>query len=116
MDFAVIKEIKQDKKHDENIEYIFMENQPTVRKIYNYEYSAIRSARVSDLENNAPHYLPKDYDISNMSLGDIADEEMKLKLCPYKIFRVISRIDNKIYYDLVDVNTVPIIQFLNEKL
>jgi len=112
----LLRTIILDKKIDEHIEYVQMEDSPTVRKICNFEYAAIRSARVDELENNAPHYLPPDYDIRGMTLGQIADAEMKLKLCPYKIFRKISQVGNVIYYDLIEVNKVPIMYFMNEKL
>jgi hypothetical protein len=112
----LLRTIILDKKIDDNIEYVQIEGYPTVRKICNFEYAAIRSARVDELEKNAPHYLPPNYDIRGMTLGQIADAEMKLKLCPYKIFRKISQIDNVIYYDLVEVNSLPIMYFMNEKL
>lgn len=112
----VLKTVTFDKTHDEKIEYVLLENSPTIRKISNFEYSNLRSARINDLENNAPHYLPSDYNIKDMSYGEIADAEMKLKKCPYKIFREVSKIGNIVYYDLVDVNEVNIMYFLNEKL
>lgn len=112
----LLKTLIIDKKIDDHLEYVLVENSPTVRKIYNFEYAAIRSARVDELEKNAPHYLPADYDIRGMTLGQIADAEMKLKLCPYKIFRKIARVGNTVYYDLIDVNSVPIMYFMNEKL
>lgn len=115
LDQSLLKVISLDKP-DTEYNYVLCEGSPTVRKIGYYEYSALRSARVDELSNNAPHYLPADYDIRGMSAAQIADAEMKLKLCPYKLFRKISQKGNTIYYDLINVNEVPIIYFMNEKL
>lgn len=116
LDTSLLKTIILDKPVDNEYQYVLIEGSPTVRKIGYYEYSALRSARVDELENNAPHYLPPDYDIRGLSLGQIADAEMKLKLCPYLLYRKISQVGNTIYYDLINVNEVPIIYFMNEKI
>jgi len=116
LDQSLLKTIILDKNLGEQYQYVRIEGSPTVRKIGYYEYSSLRSARVDELEKNAPHYLPANFDIRGLSLGQIADAEMRLKLCPYMLFRKISQIGNTIYYDLVNVNEVPIMYFMNEKL
>lgn len=116
LDSSLLKTIILDKEIDNDLQYVQIEGSPTVRKVGYYEYSSLRSARVDELEKNAPHYLPPDYDIRGLTLGQIADAEMRLKLCPYLLFRKISQKGNIIYYDLINVNEVPIMYFMNEKL
>lgn len=116
LDESLLKTLVLDKNLGEQYEYVRVEGSPTIRRIGYYEFSALRSARVDELEKNAPHYLPAGYDITGLTLGQIADAEMRLKLCPYNLFRKISQVGNTIYYDLVNVNEVPIMYFMNEKL
>jgi DNA-directed RNA polymerase subunit K/omega len=108
--------LSDDFKHSDR-QRIKLKRSPTVKKITSSEFARIVSVRVSELENNEPTFLPANFDLRGLTLKQIAEAEIKNKLCPYIIIREIKTLDpSVIYYEEIKVNDCIIFDLIRKIL